>query len=343
MSDRTSEEKLANRIAAWETRGVEAIKNDLMHHDGIKFVGGSPEVRDQAWAWVHEQEAGDAVKAKPFSWDWLKINSGPLTLLLTLIAVVIGGLWAVYERVVPADDAEDKTEVTDMVETPARVSIVESIDTTNMALSNSKAYGPSLCNPNCVLALEWVPDECNVKMLWSDARGDRYVCDVPIGELSVVRATQTSLLISACSEKGKSYRLEGTAQNMYDVLSTIKDWEPPDFCLQQGEQVFKPVSVSKAEPPVEQRQLPKKRALNMAEVEMAVRTTTALVYDQQLSSVTLNTRFEDIENPDVVIPGIMVVALIVEIEKQFKCAITDEVAGRIFTVSEAVLAVMSCE
>ena len=56
----------------WEGYGVELIKNDLMNHDGIKLVGGSPEVRKQAWDWVREREEerdreklADVVEAKP--------------------------------------------------------------------------------------------------------------------------------------------------------------------------------------------------------------------------------------------------------------------------------------
>ena len=50
--------KLLQRLAReenWEKLGVEVVKQDLMN-GGTRFVGGPPEVREAAMAWVREKE-----------------------------------------------------------------------------------------------------------------------------------------------------------------------------------------------------------------------------------------------------------------------------------------------
>lgn len=55
-ADRPTEDTIegisAARIASWERYGVDAIEADLVHNGGHRYVGGPPEVREQAWRWV---------------------------------------------------------------------------------------------------------------------------------------------------------------------------------------------------------------------------------------------------------------------------------------------------
>jgi hypothetical protein len=48
------------RVAAWEQHGVDAIEADLKNNDGMRYVGGPPEVRQQAWRWVRAVRAAEA-------------------------------------------------------------------------------------------------------------------------------------------------------------------------------------------------------------------------------------------------------------------------------------------
>lgn len=40
------------RIANWEKHGVEAVEADLTYNQGAAYVGGPPEINEQAWRWV---------------------------------------------------------------------------------------------------------------------------------------------------------------------------------------------------------------------------------------------------------------------------------------------------
>ena len=42
-----------SRIANWESKGVDAIEADLKYGDGIRYVGGPPGTKEQAWRWVN--------------------------------------------------------------------------------------------------------------------------------------------------------------------------------------------------------------------------------------------------------------------------------------------------
>ena len=44
------------RITRWAQLGVDVVKHDLLN-GGYRFVGGPPEIRDQAWRWVRYEEA----------------------------------------------------------------------------------------------------------------------------------------------------------------------------------------------------------------------------------------------------------------------------------------------
>jgi hypothetical protein len=48
------------RVAAWEQHGVDVIEDDLKNNDGMRYVGGPPEVRQQAWRWVRAVRAAEA-------------------------------------------------------------------------------------------------------------------------------------------------------------------------------------------------------------------------------------------------------------------------------------------
>ena len=48
------------RVEAWERYGVDAIEADLKNNDGMRYVGGPPEVREQAWRWVRAVRAAEA-------------------------------------------------------------------------------------------------------------------------------------------------------------------------------------------------------------------------------------------------------------------------------------------
>ncbi len=48
------------RVAVWEQHGVDVIEADLKHNDGMRYVGGPPEVRQQAWRWVRAVRAAEA-------------------------------------------------------------------------------------------------------------------------------------------------------------------------------------------------------------------------------------------------------------------------------------------
>jgi acyl carrier protein len=86
-----------------------------------------------------------------------------------------------------------------------------------------------------------------------------------------------------------------------------------------------------------------KRKIDIAQVENTVRALTSLVYDVKLSSVSIETRFDEIENPNELIPGIRVVELIIKLETAYECKIDDEIAERIHTVNDAIMTVLSCK
>jgi acyl carrier protein len=88
-----------------------------------------------------------------------------------------------------------------------------------------------------------------------------------------------------------------------------------------------------------------RRTLSIEQVETFVKSQTALIFDVKPSSITLDTRFEDIESPEdkAILPGLGVVELVVEVETNLGCRISDDIAERITSVNDAVLAVMSCE
>lgn len=55
-----------SRIANWESKGVDAIEADLKYGDGIRYVGGPPGIKEQAWRWVNHVRAKDlATSQKP--------------------------------------------------------------------------------------------------------------------------------------------------------------------------------------------------------------------------------------------------------------------------------------
>lgn len=56
-----TEKQRQARHARWGEIGLERVKADLLA-GGHKVVGGSPEVREEAWAWVKEQEAATGTK-----------------------------------------------------------------------------------------------------------------------------------------------------------------------------------------------------------------------------------------------------------------------------------------
>ena len=51
-----SNEKRAARYTRWKELGVERVRADLLQ-GGHQLVGGSPEVREEAWSWVKAQES----------------------------------------------------------------------------------------------------------------------------------------------------------------------------------------------------------------------------------------------------------------------------------------------
>lgn len=40
------------RIAIWEKHGLEAVEADLTYNNGLTYVGGPPDIIEQAWRWV---------------------------------------------------------------------------------------------------------------------------------------------------------------------------------------------------------------------------------------------------------------------------------------------------
>ena len=56
-AEKTADHPLAgihpSRIANWESKGVDAIEADLKYGDGIRYVGGPPGTKEQAWRWVN--------------------------------------------------------------------------------------------------------------------------------------------------------------------------------------------------------------------------------------------------------------------------------------------------
>lgn len=55
-----------SRIANWESKGVDAIEADLKYSGGIRYVGGPPGTKEQAWRWVNHARANDsAASQKP--------------------------------------------------------------------------------------------------------------------------------------------------------------------------------------------------------------------------------------------------------------------------------------
>jgi len=71
------------RVEAWERYGVDAIEADLKNNDGMRYVGGPPEVREQAWRWVRAVRAAeaapklsDAIEFKiPFGFGSIKVGT----------------------------------------------------------------------------------------------------------------------------------------------------------------------------------------------------------------------------------------------------------------------------
>lgn len=60
-----TEEQRKVRHERWEALGLDRVKHDLLN-GGFRLVGGSPEVREEAWAWVRSKEAaakGEAAQA----------------------------------------------------------------------------------------------------------------------------------------------------------------------------------------------------------------------------------------------------------------------------------------
>ena len=70
-----------NRILNWERFGVDLIENDLKNKDGIRYVGGTHEVKTQAWRWVnHVREKQRAAELIAKSRLTLKEEPKALTL-----------------------------------------------------------------------------------------------------------------------------------------------------------------------------------------------------------------------------------------------------------------------
>lgn len=46
-----------DRLQLWMIFGVGQVKNDLEQTGGMRVVGGHAEIRQQAWRWVHYEEA----------------------------------------------------------------------------------------------------------------------------------------------------------------------------------------------------------------------------------------------------------------------------------------------
>lgn len=51
-----TQEQREARHTRWKELGLDRVKQDLLD-GGHRLVGGSPEVREEAWAWVKAQEA----------------------------------------------------------------------------------------------------------------------------------------------------------------------------------------------------------------------------------------------------------------------------------------------
>jgi hypothetical protein len=65
-----------------EELGVELVKNDLSTR-AYRYVGGSPEVREEAWKWVQEQEAkSNKIIGSSFSYYGFTVNFRELWLLI---------------------------------------------------------------------------------------------------------------------------------------------------------------------------------------------------------------------------------------------------------------------
>jgi hypothetical protein len=62
------------RISNWEKHGVDAVKAALVHNHGSTYVGGPPEVKEQAWRWVRYRKAfvqraePEVLSLKPSIW-----------------------------------------------------------------------------------------------------------------------------------------------------------------------------------------------------------------------------------------------------------------------------------
>jgi len=57
-------EKLVQQYACeeqWENLGVDQVKHDLLN-GGFRVVGGPPENREAAWAWVRKKEGKPPIK-----------------------------------------------------------------------------------------------------------------------------------------------------------------------------------------------------------------------------------------------------------------------------------------
>ena len=62
-------------VAAWERHGVDAIEADLKNNDGMRYVGGPPEVRQQAWRWVRAVRAAEAAPKLSLRTAWRAITA----------------------------------------------------------------------------------------------------------------------------------------------------------------------------------------------------------------------------------------------------------------------------
>lgn len=62
------------RIANWEKHGVEAVEADLTYNQGTTYVGGPPEIKEQAWRWVRfrkslgQPKEAEILSLKPTLW-----------------------------------------------------------------------------------------------------------------------------------------------------------------------------------------------------------------------------------------------------------------------------------
>jgi hypothetical protein len=81
----------ATRIANWERYGADAIEADLTNNNGITYVGGPPEAREQAWRWVRHVRAKELVRAPEiFALNRARLDSASISKLPT-VRLALGG------------------------------------------------------------------------------------------------------------------------------------------------------------------------------------------------------------------------------------------------------------